>query len=162
MVYVTRRAYFSASHRLYNPSFSEEKNNEIFDKCNNFNGHGHNYVVEVTVAGQPEPETGYVIDLKLLKTILDREIIDKVDHKHLNFDVDFLEGIIPTAENLAVMFWRILEPAIPHGRLHTLRVFESDNNFVEYRGEPVQLHPRQHLQQYAANGERKGETAHEG
>lgn len=149
MVYVTRRTYFSASHRLYNPSFSEEKNNEIFDKCNNFHGHGHNYVVEVTVAGIPDPATGYVIDLKLLKAILDREIIDKVDHKHLNFDVDFLRDMIPTAENIAIAFWQILEPKIPHGKLHTIRVFESDNNFVEYRGEPVGPIPLHHLPQYA-------------
>lgn len=149
MVYVTRRTYFSASHRLYNPSFSEEKNNEIFDKCNNFHGHGHNYVVEVTVAGIPDPATGYVIDLKLLKAILDREIIDKVDHKHLNFDVDFLRDMIPTAENIAIVFWQILEPKIPHGKLHTVRVFESDNNFVEYRGEPVGAIHLHHLPQYA-------------
>lgn len=151
MVYVTRRTYFSASHRLYNPSFSEEKNNEIFDKCNNFHGHGHNYVVEVTVAGIPDPATGYVIDLKLLKAILDREIIDKVDHKHLNFDVDFLRDMIPTAENIAIVFWQILEPKIPHGKLHTVRVFESDNNFVEYRGEPVEPVYLHHLPQYAAH-----------
>jgi 6-pyruvoyltetrahydropterin/6-carboxytetrahydropterin synthase len=151
MVYVTRRAYFSASHRLYNPSFSEEKNNEIFDKCNNFNGHGHNYVLEVTVAGIPDPATGYVIDLKLLKTILDREIIDKVDHKHLNFDVDFLRGIIPTAENIAIVFWQILEPKIPHGTLYAIKVFESDNNFVEYRGEPMEPVHRHNLPQYAEN-----------
>lgn len=152
MLYVTRRVYFSASHRLFNPSFSEEKNNEIFDKCNNFHGHGHNYTVEVTVAGIPDPQTGYVIDLKLLKTILDREIIDKVDHKHLNFDVDFLADIIPTAENIAIAFWQILESKIPHGKLHTIKVFESENNFVEYRGEPVVLVRQQHLVQYANNG----------
>lgn len=154
MVYVTRRAYFSASHRLYNPSFSEEKNNEIFDKCNNFYGHGHNYIVEVTVAGIPDAATGYVIDLKLLKAILDREIIDKVDHKHLNFDVEFLRDIIPTAENIAIVFWQILEPKIPHGKLYAIKVFESDNNFVEYRGEPVGSVHKHSLPQYADN---KGE-----
>ncbi len=139
MIYVTRKAHFSAAHRLYNPEFSDERNNEIFDKCNNPNGHGHNYVVEVTVRGLPDPATGYVIDLKELARILDQEIIDKVDHKHLNLDVDFLRGINPTAENLAVVFWRILQPAIPSGELHAIKIFESDNNFVEYFGEPVTL-----------------------
>lgn len=139
MVYVTRRAYFSASHRLFNPAFSDEKNETIFDKCNNFHGHGHNYRLEVTVKGMPDPETGYVVDLKLLARLIEREIIDKVDHKHLNFDVDFLRGVIPTAENIAVSFWRILEPKIPSGTLHSIKLFESENNFVEYLGEPVEL-----------------------
>ncbi|HYF02878.1 MAG TPA: 6-carboxytetrahydropterin synthase [Patescibacteria group bacterium] len=139
MVYVTRRVDFSASHRLYNPTFSHEKNDEIFDKCNNVMGHGHNYILEVTVKGQPDPETGYVIDLKKLRDILNREIIDKVDHKHLNFDVEFLKGIIPTAENIAVTFWNILKDKIPAGELYSLKLFESDNNFVEYFGEPVSI-----------------------
>src|SRR4051812_19265842 len=100
MVYVTRRAHFLASHRVFNPTFSDEKNESVFDKCNNFHGHGHNYRLEVTVKGTPDPETGYVIDLKLLARLIDQEIVDKVDHKHLNFDVDFLRGVIPTAENI--------------------------------------------------------------
>jgi 6-pyruvoyltetrahydropterin/6-carboxytetrahydropterin synthase len=139
MVYVTRKSHFSASHRLYNPEFSHEKNEAIFDKCNNLWGHGHNYEIEVTVAGIPDPETGYVIDLKRLRDIMDAEILDKVDHKHLNHDVDFMAGIIPTAENLAIMFWKILEPAIPSGKLHSIKLYESDNNFVEYFGEPVTI-----------------------
>lgn len=137
MVYVTRKAHFSAAHRLFNPTFSYQQNEAIFDKCNNPNGHGHNYVIEVTVKGIPDPETGYVIDLKRLAKLMDREILDKVDHKHLNVDVDFLRGIIPTAENLAIVFWTILEPKIDAGILHSIKVFESDNNFVEYFGEPV-------------------------
>lgn len=139
MVYVTRKAYFSASHRLFNPNFSEQKNEEIFDKCNNLNGHGHNYTIEVTVKGLPDPETGYVIDLKKLARIIDTHILSKVDHKHLNVDVDFLRGIIPTAENLAVAFWAILQPQITAGELHSIKVYESDNNYVEYFGEPVAL-----------------------
>lgn len=139
MLYITRKGQFSASHRLYNPEFSDERNEEVFDKCNNPNGHGHNYVIEVTVRGVPDPETGYVIDLKRLGRIMDQEIISKVDHKHLNLDVDFLRGIIPTAENLAVVFWQILQPKIPAGELHSVKVYESDNNFVEYLGEPVRL-----------------------
>ncbi len=146
MVYVTRRVDFSASHRLYNPTFSHEKNDEIFDKCNNVMGHGHNYILEVTVKGQPDPETGYVIDLKKLRDILAREIIDKVDHKHLNFDVEFLKGIIPTAENIAVTFWNIIEDKLPAGELHSLKLFESDNNFVEYFGQPVDIPRIENLQ----------------
>lgn len=144
MLYVTRKAHFAASHRLFNPEFSDEKNNQIFDKCNNLNGHGHNYVLEVTVAGTPDPETGYVIDLKVLARLLEEQIIDHVDHKHLNFDVDFLQGVIPTAENLAVIFWNRLEQAIPSGTLHSLRLFESDNNFVEYQGGPVKIPRHNH------------------
>lgn len=139
MVYVTRKMHFSSSHRLYNPTFDVEKNNLIFDKCNNPKGHGHNYSLEVTVKGVPDPETGYVIDLKYLRDLLDLHIVDKVDHKHLNYDVDFLRGIIPTAENIAVCFWRILDPFIVHGKLHSIKLFESDQNFVEYFGDPVTI-----------------------
>jgi 6-pyruvoyltetrahydropterin/6-carboxytetrahydropterin synthase len=139
MIYVTRKAHFSAAHRLYNPTFSDAENDAVFDKCNNPNGHGHNYEIEVTVRGIPDPNTGYVIDLKLLARLIDEEILDRVDHKHLNHDVDFLRGVIPTAENIAIAFWQILEPKIPSGTLHSIRLFESANNFVEYRGEPVEL-----------------------
>ncbi|HXG39093.1 MAG TPA: 6-carboxytetrahydropterin synthase [Bacteroidota bacterium] len=135
MVYVTRRATFSASHRLYNPSFSDERNHEVFGKCANPNGHGHNYVLEVTVGGEPKSETGYVIDLSKLKLIIKQEIIDKVDHKHLNHDVDFLQGVIPTAENIVKAFWAILAPRITEGRLVSLRLHETENNVVEYRGD---------------------------
>jgi 6-pyruvoyltetrahydropterin/6-carboxytetrahydropterin synthase len=134
MVYVTRKGQFSAAHRLYNPSWSDEKNAAVFGKCNNPNGHGHNYEIEVTVAGVPPPETGMVIDLKKLADIIEVEIIDRVDHKHMNEDVDFLKGCIPTAENMAMAFWKILEPKINEGRLVSIRLAESGNNIVEYRG----------------------------
>jgi 6-pyruvoyltetrahydropterin/6-carboxytetrahydropterin synthase len=98
-------------------------------------GHGHNYVLEVTVAGEPSQKTGYVIDLKKLKEIVKREILDKVDHKHLNYEVDFLSGIIPTAENIAKGIWSVLEPKIKEGRLYSVRLHETENNSVEYRGE---------------------------
>jgi 6-pyruvoyltetrahydropterin/6-carboxytetrahydropterin synthase len=137
MVYVTRKAHFSAAHRLFNPTFSDARNDATFDKCNNPRGHGHNYKIEVTVAGIPDPRTGYVIDLKKLSQLMDELIIDKVDHKHLNFDVPELQGIIPTAENIALVFWSLLERQITEGKLHSIKVFESDNNFVEYLGEPV-------------------------
>ncbi|HTR81630.1 MAG TPA: 6-carboxytetrahydropterin synthase, partial [Bacteroidota bacterium] len=105
MMYVTRKAHFSAAHRLFNPAFSDEKNLEVYDKCANPNGHGHNYNLEITVAGDPDPETGYVIDLKRLKKIIEEYFVSKVDHKHLNYDVDFLKGVIPTAENIAKACW---------------------------------------------------------
>jgi 6-pyruvoyltetrahydropterin/6-carboxytetrahydropterin synthase len=134
MVYVTRRAHFSASHRLFNPKLSDEQNEALFDKCNNPNGHGHNYYVEVTVAGVPSVETGYVIDLKLLKRIVNETFVEKVDHKNLNLDVPFLSGIIPTAENIAMAAWNQIFPHIKNGTLHSIKLFETENNFVEYKG----------------------------
>jgi 6-pyruvoyltetrahydropterin/6-carboxytetrahydropterin synthase len=135
MVYVTRKAHFSAAHRLFNPAWSDEKNAAVFGKCNNPKGHGHNYDIEVTVAGEPPRETGMVIDLKKLADIIDAELIEAVDHKHLNEDVGFLRGVIPTAENMAIAFWKILAPKITEGRLVSIKLYESENNFVEYRGE---------------------------
>jgi 6-pyruvoyltetrahydropterin/6-carboxytetrahydropterin synthase len=134
MMFVTRRETFSASHRLFNPHLSEARNFELFDKCANPNGHGHNYVLEVTVAGEPAADSGYVIDIKKLKDIIRSEIIAKVDHKHLNFDVDFLKGINPTSENVAKAFWNILKEKITDGRLYSVRLHETENNSVEYRG----------------------------
>jgi 6-pyruvoyltetrahydropterin/6-carboxytetrahydropterin synthase len=135
MIYITRKAEFSAAHRLFNPEFSDEENKRTFDMCANFHGHGHNYVLEVTVIGEPDKNTGYVIDLKILKKIIDEEIIKHVDHKHLNFDVDFLKDIIPTAENLSVKFWERLSGKIKNGKLYSIKLYESENNFVEYKGE---------------------------
>jgi 6-pyruvoyltetrahydropterin/6-carboxytetrahydropterin synthase len=135
MVYVTRKAHFAAAHRLFNPAWSMEENYKVFGKCNNPNGHGHNYNIEVTVAGVPPPETGMVIDLKVLAEIVDRELIELVDHKHLNIDVPFLTGIIPTAENMSMAFWKVLAPKIPSGTLYSIKLYESENNLVEYRGE---------------------------
>jgi 6-pyruvoyltetrahydropterin/6-carboxytetrahydropterin synthase len=134
MVYVIRKAHFCAAHRLHNPAWSDEKNVRIFGKCNNPNGHGHNYTVEVTVAGDEVPESGMVIDLKVLADIIEDEIVERVDHKHLNMDVDFMRGVIPTAENIAKAFWGILKPKITEGRLYSIRLYESENNIVEYRG----------------------------
>ncbi|MGV7220191.1 MAG: 6-carboxytetrahydropterin synthase [Nitrospinales bacterium] len=137
MIYLTRKTEFCASHRLFNPKFSDEKNEQIFGLCNNPNGHGHNYVLEVTVRGEVEKETGMVLDLKALKKIITHEIIDKVDHKNLNVDVNFLKGVIPTAENVAIKFWEILEPKIENGQLHEVKLFESERNFVIYKGDSV-------------------------
>lgn len=134
MVYLTRREHFSASHRLYNPDFSDEENLATYGKCAYPNGHGHNYMIEVTVAGEPEKNTGMIIDLKKLSDLIESEILSKVDHRHLNFDVDFLRGIIPTAENIAIAFWRVLCPKITAGRLYSVIVSETPDNFAEYRG----------------------------
>jgi 6-pyruvoyltetrahydropterin/6-carboxytetrahydropterin synthase len=119
---------------LYNPDFSDAKNKATFGLCNNPNGHGHNYVMEVTLSGEVSLDTGMVFDLKALKKLVQEEIIDKVDHKNLNVDVDFLSGTIPTAENLAIKFWEVLEPKIQTGRLHEVKLYESERNFVVYRG----------------------------
>ena len=134
MIYLTRREQFCSSHRLFNPKFSDEQNFQIYGKCAWANGHGHNYDLEVTVAGEPDPDTGMILDLKKLADIMDAEILEKVDHRHLNHDVDFLRGVIPTAENLAMAFWNILAPRISPGRLHAVKVYETPNNFAEYRG----------------------------
>ncbi len=133
-MFVTRRETFSASHRLYNPALSEARNTELFDKCANPNGHGHNYILEVTVTGEPAGETGYVIDIKKLKEIIRREIIAKVDHKHLNYDVEFLRNTIPTSENVAKAFWTVLKDKIEGAHLYSIRLHETENNVVEYRG----------------------------
>ena len=117
MIYVTRREIFSAAHRLFNPKYSDEENARIFGKCSNPNWHGHNYTLEVVVAGEIDPETGYVIDLKLLKEIIIKNIIKKVDHKNLNTETDFMNGVIPTAENIAVSVWKQLVNKIPSGKL---------------------------------------------
>ncbi|MCL4550934.1 MAG: 6-carboxytetrahydropterin synthase [Bacteroidetes bacterium] len=134
MVFVTRREVFSASHRLFNEKFTDEENQRIFGKCNNLNGHGHNYVLEVVVAGEINPSTGYVLDLKSLKKIIIDSVISKVDHKNLNLDVDFLKGKIPTSENIAVGIWNQLEDKIPSGKLYSVKIYETENNYVEYRG----------------------------
>ncbi len=134
MIYVTRREVFSAAHRLFNPDLSDEENDLIFDKCNNYNGHGHNYVLEVVVAGDVNPRTGYVIDLKKLKRIIIENVIKKVDHKNLNFDVDFLKGKIPTSENIAIGIWEQLEDKIEEGKLYSVKLYETENNYVEYKG----------------------------
>ena len=135
MLYITRKLEFCASHRLFNPSFSDEKNQDVFGLCNNPNGHGHNYTLEVTVKGEVHPETGMVVDLKSLKKLVQTEIIDKVDHKNLNIDVAFMCNTIPTAENIAIKIWELLQPKIENGTLYQLKLYESERNFVVYKGE---------------------------
>jgi 6-pyruvoyltetrahydropterin/6-carboxytetrahydropterin synthase len=134
MIFVTRREVFSSSHRLHNRELTDEENYEIFGKCNSPNGHGHNYILEVVVSGEIDPKTGYVIDLKQLKTIILDNVIKKVDHKHLNYDVDFLEGINPTTENVAVGIWDQIVDKLPSGKLYSVKLHETENNYIEYKG----------------------------
>lgn len=131
---VTARLQFAAAHRLHNDAFDEEWNRRVFDKCDNPAGHGHNYTIEVSVSGSIDPDTGMVIDLKNLKRLVRENVIDLVDHKNLNHDVDFLQGINPTAENLAVKFWERLEPAVSPCKLEQVVLRETERNSVTYRG----------------------------
>ena len=134
-IHLTKRTHFCASHRLFNPSFSDEKNWEVFGPCNNPHGHGHNYTLDVTVKGDPDPETGMIVNLRDLSDVVTKEIIDQLDHKHLNLDVPWLEGVIPTLENLAIRIWRRLEKVLPPDTLHSVKLYESEDNFVIYHGD---------------------------
>ena len=135
-VYVTRRAHFNAAHRLHNPDQPDEWNRETFGKCNSPNWHGHNYELEVTVAGEPDPRTGFVVDLARLKTIIEDRVVEPLDHKNLNLDVPFLAGKRTSTETLAVAIWEQLADHIPgSGTLHEIVLRETHNNSVVYRGE---------------------------
>ena len=136
MVEITRREEFSASHRLHDPNLSDEENVELYGACNNLYGHGHNYALEVCVRGEV-PQSGMVVDLNVLQGILGEEVVSRLDHKHLNHDVDFLGGVVTTAENIAIAIYERIEPRINAHEgceLSCVRVFESAANFVEYRG----------------------------
>src|SRR2546422_703728 len=128
MILLTRKIEFSASHLYHNPTFSPEENRRIFGKCNNPHGHGHNYTLEVTIAGEPDPVTGMV---KELKSILEREVTQRMDHRHLNYEVPELAGQIPTCENVARVIWQLLELKITQGRLHRVRLYESPDLFAD-------------------------------
>ena len=133
-VIVTRRLRFNAAHRVFNPSFSNAENERVFGKCNNPNWHGHNYTLDVSVEGTIDEGTGYVIDLSRLRDIVEREVIDVVDHRNFNLDVEFMDGVIPTSENIIVAFWKILEAAVKTASLKRLVLWETENNYVEYTG----------------------------
>lgn len=135
MIYITRKLDFCASHRLFNPEFTEEQNKAAFGLCSNPNGHGHTYTLEVTIKGEVNPKTGMIMDFKHLKELVKAEVVDKVDHKNLNIDVPFMEGIISTVENMAVIFWNVLKPKINNGHLYEIKLAESERNYVIYRGE---------------------------
>ncbi|MDX9753013.1 MAG: 6-carboxytetrahydropterin synthase [bacterium] len=134
LVELTRRASFCAAHRLYSPHLTEEENQQIFRQCGNPHGHGHNYKLEVTIQGPVDPKTGMVMNLEDLDLLIDQEIIDQVDHRHLNHDVPFLAGVIPTIENMVIAFWRLLDQKLPNGMLKTIRLWESENSYVTYSG----------------------------
>ena len=132
---VCRRETFNCAHRLNNPAWSDEKNKEIFGKCNNNNYHGHNYVLETWVEGAIDPETGYVMDAKILKDIIRKNITEPFDHRNLNLDVPDFKDLNPTAENIAVVIWQKLRPEIPSQFKLSIRLYETENNIVEYDGQ---------------------------
>jgi 6-pyruvoyltetrahydropterin/6-carboxytetrahydropterin synthase len=134
IVSITRLVRFNAAHRVYNPSLSDEENQRLFGKCNNPNWHGHNYTLEVTVEGEVEAKTGFVVNLADIKKTVEREIVDVIDHKNLNLDVPFMSGTIPSTENLVLACWRILAPAVAPARLSKLKLWETENQYVEYDG----------------------------
>ncbi len=133
MIYVTRREHFSSTHKLENSKFPDKKNQDLYGKCNNF--HGHNYYIEVTLAGTPDPASSYVMDLKLLKKIIHEEILTKVDHQFLN-EIEMFRDLIPTTENMAIKFWEALKPKVKRENvnLYSVKIYETEKNFVEYKG----------------------------
>lgn len=141
MVYLTRRETFNAAHRLYNNKWSEEENIAMFGKCANKNWHGHNYQLFVTVKGDPDPDTGFIMDAKKLSDVIKREVIEKFDHKNLNIDTPYFTGMQPSTENFCKVIWTILEPFITGGVLHCIKLQETDNIYAEYYGEAERKHP---------------------
>ncbi len=137
VVYITRRETFNAAHKLWQESWSDEKNEEVFGRCSNKNWHGHNFSLYVTVKGVPNPETGFVIDLKKLSVIIKEHAVNKLDHRNLNLDVPFMAGLLASTENLAIQIWKQIESPIREegGELCKIKLFETENNFVEYFGE---------------------------
>jgi 6-pyruvoyltetrahydropterin/6-carboxytetrahydropterin synthase len=139
MIYVSRKEHFNAAHKLFNPAWSKEKNEAVFGPCANENWHGHNFELIVTIAGTPDPETGFVIDLKKLSTLIKQEVVDKLDHKNLNLDVAFMKDKLASCETLIVEIWKILNPQISSiskfGKLYSIRLYETPRNYVEYFGD---------------------------
>jgi 6-pyruvoyltetrahydropterin/6-carboxytetrahydropterin synthase len=135
MILITRRAEFSAAHFYWNDALSPVENERLFGKCANRNGHGHNYTLEVTVAGEIDPVTGFVVDLKLLKDVLEREVVGVYDHRHLNLEIADFKDVIPTTENIAVAVWRRLDGKIPAAKLYRVRVYEMPELFADFFGE---------------------------
>ncbi len=137
MIYITRKASFNAAHKLSRPDWTEDKNTEVYGKCANPNWHGHNYHLYVTVKGEVNPETGFLVDLKWLKDLTNTYVVDKIDHKNLNLDVDFMKGKLASTENLAIAIWEQLVELIAESgaQLHSIKIYETENNFVEYFGQ---------------------------
>ena len=138
-IFVSRKEHFNAAHKLYNPTWSKEKNLEVFGPCANENWHGHNFDLIVTIKGEPDPDTGFVVDLKKLSTLIRDHVTEKLDHKNINLDVDFMQGKLASCENLIVEIWKILQPRMSSiskfGRLYSLKLYETPRNYVEYFGE---------------------------
>lgn len=136
MIYITRRESFNAAHKLSRADWSLDKNIEVYGKCANPNWHGHNYQLYVTVKGEVNPETGFLVDLKWLKQIINEHVVDKIDHRNLNLDVDFMKDKLASTENLAIAIWDILVPLVEKesATLHCIKIYETENNFVEYFG----------------------------
>lgn len=138
MVYISRKEHFNAAHRLFNPNWSDERNKDVFGPCANHNWHGHNFELIVTMKGEPNPDTGFVIDLKVLGDIIKQEIIEQLDHKNINLDVPFMQGKMASCEILVMEIWKLLDKAlapVTEARLHQIRLFETERNFVDYYGE---------------------------
>ncbi|MEG9437173.1 6-carboxytetrahydropterin synthase [Edaphobacter sp. HDX4] len=135
MIFLTRKAEFSSAHFYWIEDWTEEENYKVFGKCANRNGHGHNYTIEVTVAGEVDPVSGFVVDLKQLKDILEDEVIRVYDHRHLNFEVPEFRSNVPTTENIAIAIWKRLSGKIPNARMHRVRVYEMPDLFAEFYGE---------------------------
>lgn len=135
MVYLTRKEHFNAAHRLFNPAWSEEKNEQVFGKCANKNWHGHNYNLYVTVKGEPSPETGFIMNAKELSQIINENVLEKLDHRNLDLDVDFMKGIYSSTENLVKEIWKQLEPHLNNCRLHCVKLQETDTIWCEYYGD---------------------------
>ena len=141
MILLTRRATFSASHYYWNPAWSEERNESVFGKCANRNGHGHNYTLEVTVTGKIDPVSGFVVDLKWLKDIIEEEVMAVYDHRHLNLEVPEFKNTIPTTENIAIAIWNRLDAPVSAtggATLDRIRIYETDDIFADYRGEAAE------------------------
>lgn len=135
MIFLTRHEHFNAAHKLYNPKWTEEKNTAVFGKCANANWHGHNYELMVTIKGEVDPETGFLMDAKKLSDILQKEVCEKLDHKNLNLDVDFMHGVLASTENLAMAIWQQITPHLPTNvKLHCVRLYETPRIGVEYYG----------------------------
>ncbi len=136
MIYITRRERFNAAHRLFRPEYSDEQNLAVFGKCSNPNWHGHNYTLYVTVKGEVNPDTGFLVNLKDLSALIDQHVIEKLDHRNINLEVDFMAGKLASTENLAIGIWEVLsEPVSSLGAiLHSIKLYETENNFAEYFG----------------------------
>jgi len=136
MIYITRRERFNAAHRLFKPEYSDEHNLQVFGKCSNPNWHGHNYTLFVTVKGDVNPDTGFLVNLKDLSYLIDQRIIEKLDHRNINLEVDFMDGKLASTENLAIGIWNELAKPIKEmgAELHSVKLYETENNFVEYFG----------------------------